>query len=368
MNNKKSFLLAIVTILALVATAAYAVTTVGNNVSIGGTLGVTGATTLSSTLSVTGNTVLTGSLTANGDVTLGDAATDTVTVTGAIASPLTLKQTTANYTLQWSDPAAARTLTIPDPGANDTFVFLAATQTLTNKTLTSPTINGGTIDNATIGGTTPAAGTFTTATATTLTDGTASLSGGNLTGMGNITFSGSPTLAINDTGTLTVTDGTNTLLTVTDAGTTGNLSVTGNLNVTGTGTIDGVDVSAITAMKSSYGSGTDPGVGSISNVIIDQFQVTAARTLTRIDGYCQTAYTDGETGDAGYIVLQTSTPTDVATCQFTSGANSVACSGLSVALSPGTDYQLVIRTTSAGTTTAPTAAKSCNITLHLEQK
>lgn len=55
-----------------------------------------------------------------------------------------LYQATANLTLAWNDPAAARTLTIPDPGANDTFAFLAATQTFTGKTLTSPTINGGT--------------------------------------------------------------------------------------------------------------------------------------------------------------------------------------------------------------------------------
>ncbi len=56
------------------------------------------------------------------------------------ASSLTLAQSTANYTLAWSDPASGRTLTIPDPLGNDTFVFLAATQTLTNKTLTSPVL------------------------------------------------------------------------------------------------------------------------------------------------------------------------------------------------------------------------------------
>ena len=47
-----------------------------------------------------------------------------------------------DVTITPTNPAAPRTLTIPDPGANDTFAFLAATQTLTSKTLTSPTIQG----------------------------------------------------------------------------------------------------------------------------------------------------------------------------------------------------------------------------------
>ena len=47
-----------------------------------------------------------------------------------------------DVTLTPTNPAAPRTLTIPDPGANDTFAFLAATQTLTSKTLTGPTIQG----------------------------------------------------------------------------------------------------------------------------------------------------------------------------------------------------------------------------------
>jgi hypothetical protein len=48
---------------------------------------------------------------------------------------ITLTQTTANYILVWNDPAAERDLTIIDPGGDDSFVFAAATQTLTNKTI-----------------------------------------------------------------------------------------------------------------------------------------------------------------------------------------------------------------------------------------
>ena len=54
---------------------------------------------------------------------------------GIVGRSLILPQATANYTFAWSDPAAARTLTIPDPLGNDTLCFLSATQTLTGKTI-----------------------------------------------------------------------------------------------------------------------------------------------------------------------------------------------------------------------------------------
>lgn len=68
-----------------------------------------------------------------------------------------------------------RTISLPNLAADDTFVTLAATQTLLAKTLTSPTINtgtisGGTINNATIGATTATTGRFTTVTATATTN------------------------------------------------------------------------------------------------------------------------------------------------------------------------------------------------------
>jgi hypothetical protein len=55
--------------------------------------------------------------------------------------PLTLEQNTANYSLGWDDPAAARVLTIPDPGADDRFVFASAVQTLSSKTIDAATIS-----------------------------------------------------------------------------------------------------------------------------------------------------------------------------------------------------------------------------------
>lgn len=63
------------------------------------------------------------------------------TLTLQSAGSLVLPQSTADYTVSWNDPSAARALTVPDPGSDDTFVFLSASQTLTSKTLTSATLN-----------------------------------------------------------------------------------------------------------------------------------------------------------------------------------------------------------------------------------
>ena len=88
---------------------------------------VTGNVTVEGLLSVTNSAQVTGQLT-----------TDSLTVNTAAI----LKQSTANYTLTWANPAAARAISIADPGGTDVFTMNAATQTLTNKTLTTPVING----------------------------------------------------------------------------------------------------------------------------------------------------------------------------------------------------------------------------------
>lgn len=105
---------------------------------------------------------------------------------------LTLKQTTANYTLVWNDPASGRTLTIPDPLGNDTFAFLAATQTFTNKTLTAPVLGGTVTGTYTLGGTP----TITSPTISGTVGGSATYTAPVLSGTvtGTYTLGGTPTI------------------------------------------------------------------------------------------------------------------------------------------------------------------------------
>lgn len=101
----------------------------------------------SNALNRTGGT-MTGTLTSqaiapSADATYALGSASFAYTSAFLRTSLVLKQSTANYTIAWSNPASARALTIPDPGGDDSFVFLAATQTLTGKTLTNPTVNAG---------------------------------------------------------------------------------------------------------------------------------------------------------------------------------------------------------------------------------
>ena len=81
--------------------------------------------------------------------------TDNVSVSGlwtfAVGSLLVAGAGAGKATLQYANSATDRTLTFPDPGANDTVVTLTANQTLTTKTLTSPTINSGALSGTLTG-------------------------------------------------------------------------------------------------------------------------------------------------------------------------------------------------------------------------
>lgn len=62
---------------------------------------------------------------------------------------------TRDYLINWVAPAAQRTLTIVDPGGNDSFVFASAAQTFSNKGIARPAAAGsaatlGTCANAAI--------------------------------------------------------------------------------------------------------------------------------------------------------------------------------------------------------------------------
>lgn len=88
--------------------------------AIGGTLVVTGATTLSSSLAVTGNSTLSGNLSANGNTTLGNQNTDTLTLN---SNSITVPNMT----------------TVPIDSANDKVVIQDATDS-TLKLITASSI------------------------------------------------------------------------------------------------------------------------------------------------------------------------------------------------------------------------------------
>ena len=191
-------------------------------------------------------------------------------------------------TLQGAPHSTSATNTLVLPSAGSNLISDTAVQTLSNKTLTSPDINtpdidGGAIDGAVIGANTRAAGSFTTVNANStvtvqsLTDGTATLTGGGLTGVGNLSVdninvngntitatnsNGSLVLSPNGTGTVTVPAGykdrsgfgTTSLVTkeYVDAVKVGldfkdsvRVASTANLTLTGPGaSIDGISLSS----------------------------------------------------------------------------------------------------------------------------
>ena len=170
-----------------------------------------------------------------GGVTISDGLIDLRTGTGSVAKiKFYCESSNAHFqTLQAAPHSASASNTLVLPSAGSNLISDTATQTLTNKTLTSPDINtpdidGGAIDGAVIGANTRAAASFTTVNANStvtvqsLTDSTATLSGGGLTGLTNLSVdninanantisttnsNGDLILSPNGTGTVTVPSG-----------------------------------------------------------------------------------------------------------------------------------------------------------------
>jgi hypothetical protein len=121
----------------------------GGNVSVTGTLGVTGATTLSSTLAVTGNTTLTGDLAVNGgDITSTSATLNigqTATTTSTINLGTAVNANGVTKTLNIGTSGALGSITNINIGAGTT--YQASTINLQGKVvfqsgLASTPING----------------------------------------------------------------------------------------------------------------------------------------------------------------------------------------------------------------------------------
>ena len=120
-------------------------------------------------LEVANNTTLTGNLTVNGNTTLGNAASDTVTITADVASPLI--------------PSADDTYDLGAVGSEWRNLYIDGTANIDALVADTADINGGSIDGVTIGGSSAGAGTFTTLAATgTSTLTTVDINGGAIDG------------------------------------------------------------------------------------------------------------------------------------------------------------------------------------------
>jgi hypothetical protein len=158
-----------------------------------------GTTTINNALTVTGTTTTNGTLTVNSDViTLGNATTDALTFTARVAQDADLIPITAT-------------------GTND-----LGTTLLPWDTLYVGTIPGFTLSGAITGSGTPTLSSLGTINGATLSGGT--LSGGTYSNTG-LTVTGSYTATIGNAGTFAWSDGSNTLMSLVDDGTSGNLGL-----------------------------------------------------------------------------------------------------------------------------------------------
>ena len=121
------------------------------------------------TLDVDANAGIIGNLTVSGNTTLGDAASDTVTITADVASPLI--------------PSADDTYDLGASGSEWRNLYIDGTANIDALVADTADINGGTVDGVVIGGSSAAAGTFTSLTATgTSTLTTVDINGGAIDG------------------------------------------------------------------------------------------------------------------------------------------------------------------------------------------
>ncbi len=242
------------------------------NTSVGGTLGVTGATTLSSTLAVTSNASVGGTLGATGATTLSN----TLDVSGATTLSDTLgvtKATTLSDTLSVSG-----TTTLSDTLGVTKATTLSDTLGVTGATTLSSTLSVS--GNSTLSGNASVGGTLGVTGATTLSytlgvTGATTLSD-TLSVSGNSTLSGNASVG----GTLGATGAT----TLSDTlGVTGATTLSSTLGVTGATTLsDKLIVSGNSTLSGNASVGGTLGVTG-ATTLSDELNVTGNTTLSYLE-------------------------------------------------------------------------------------
>jgi len=204
------------------------------------------------TVQIHENATITGNLTVNGNTTLGDAATDTVTVTADVASPLI--------------PSADDTHDLGAVGSEWRNLYVDGTGNIDSLVADTADINGGTIDGAAIGGNSASTGSFTTIGSS----GLATLN--SLTVTGATALNGGLTM---DTDKFTVAD------------TSGNTAIAGTLDVTGQTTVANFTATGTTVLPAtSFGDNNITNVGDIAldSISADGSTITITGNTTFADG------------------------------------------------------------------------------------
>ena len=249
------------------------------NTTVGGTLGVTGATTLSDNLSVSGNTTVSGNTSLNGNTTVGNAASDTVTFTGQVASDF-IPSTDGTHDLgsstkEWQD------------------LYIDGTANIDSLVADTADIDGGSIDGAVIGGSVQSSGQFSSVTSTNLTaSGAISFASATISNLGTVTT------ANIDGGTIDgVTLGVNSPITnaqvdniningsaITSTNTNGNIAITpngsGEVDISkvdiDSGTIDNTAIGSSTASSGAFTTVTTSGQATLASADINGGTVDGA--------------------------------------------------------------------------------------------
>ena len=299
--------------------------TVDENATIAGTLGVTGAVTL------------TGNLTVNGNTVIGDAATDTVTVTADVASPLI--------------PSADDTYDIGAIGSEWRNLYVDGTANIDSLIADTADIDAGTIDGTVIGGSTAAAGSFTTLAASS----TATLSG-NATVGGTLGVTGATTLSSTVTVTGTATFNGNTVI-----GSDASDTVTINADVASNVLPSADDTYDLGAVGSEWRDLFIDGTANIDSLVADTADINAGT----IDG----TTIGGNSAAAGTFTNLTSNGTSThATVDINGGnidgtvigaASAAAITGTTITANTGFTGNI----TSSGTSSFATITTSGNVTI-----
>tara|TARA_R110002050_G_scaffold7510_7_gene28966 strand:- start:1271 stop:5071 length:3801 start_codon:yes stop_codon:yes gene_type:complete len=235
-------------------------------------------------LQVDANAVVTGNLTINGNTTLGNAASDTVTVTADVASPLL--------------PSADDTHDLGAVGSEWRNLYIDGTANIDALVADTADINGGTVDGAVIGGASAAAITGTTITGTSFVIGSANINEADLETIDDLTagtVAASKAIVVDSNKDFTGARN----ITITGELDAATLDISGDVDVDGTLETDALSINgtAVTATAAELNT-IDGNTSATSTTLVDadRFVVNDNGTMKQVALPDLTTYLGGNLG------------------------------------------------------------------------